>query len=164
MNENGFTTILHSTMIGKDEISGGVRTGERGQDVARSESQPTANKRLDGTVLQAQRAFQMKLLEALTPLSCIQEQFTGGFHHSLSHTNATTSDLQIEPPPIFESIETNSRYKDVSELIFLFGKHDSDSSSSDDGDIPSDGGTLCQLKCTHIFCKLENKHDCDDQL
>jgi hypothetical protein len=153
MNENGFTTMLCSTMIGNDEMSGEVRTRGRVQVVARSESQPTANKRQGGTVLQDHRAFQisqMMLLEALTPLSCLQEQNTGGFNHSHSHTNTTTSDLQIEPPSIFESIETNSRYKDVSELIFLFGKHDSDSSSSDDGDSPSDGSILPSiLKCTH---------------
>jgi hypothetical protein len=122
-------------------MTGGVQNAECGQDVVRRESHQTTSKGLDGTVLKAQRQrvfqnSQMKLLEALTP----QEQKTGGFDTML--LNTIISDLQTEPPSIFDSIETNSRYKDVSELFFLFEKHDSDRNSSDASDRQSDDNTL----------------------
>ncbi len=124
-------------------MTGGVRNAECGQDVVRRESHQTTSEGMDEAVLKAQRqrvfqTSQMKLLEALTP----QEQKTRGFDTMLLHPNTIISYQQTEPPSIFDSIETNSRYKDVSELFFLFEKHDSDRNSSDASDRQSDDNTL----------------------
>jgi hypothetical protein len=149
-------------------VSDGTQSKDWDQDVLKSENQPTACKRQDKTVLKAQIKFQisqMKLLEALTPASCLQEQKMESFDLPRLHTDTTSSDLQTEPPSIFENIKTKSRYKDVSELFSLFEKHDSDSNSSDAIAHLSDSYTLSSfLKHTHILDKQENKQDFDNQL
>jgi hypothetical protein len=167
---NGSTILERSrdAMPTKVGVSGGTQSKDWGQDVLGSVNQPTTCKRQDDTDLQAQIIFrisQMKLLEALTPASCLQEQKKESFDFPRLHTDTTTSVLQTEPPSIFENIKTNSRYKDVSELFSLFEMHDSDSNSSDADDHLSDGDTLFSiLQHTHILDKQENKQDFDNEL
>ncbi len=142
---------------GNDGIAGEFQNKEHelDQDFATSENQPKACNPQNESVQEAQRTLQirqMRLLEALTPCSCIHIQKNGTFDLPLSHKNATMSDLQTEPPSIFESTESNSRYKDVSKLFSLFDQHNSDSDSYDDEDHQSDGSTISSiLKCTHII-------------
>ena len=137
-------------------MAGVFQIEDLGQDFSIRENQPKACKRQDEYV-QDQRILQirqMKILKALTPLSNIHEQKTELHDLPLLHTTSTFSDM-TEPPSSSESIQANSRYKDVSDIISLFQHHDSDSDSNDGEGYLSDGSKLSSiLKYTHIFGKV----------
>ncbi len=140
---------------GKDGLMIGLQHDEWRQDFLTSVNQPKISKRKEESVheaLQKLQIRQMKLLEALTPFSYVHSHNSKLIDMPLLQMKNESSDLQTEPPSIFEVMETNMRYKDVSGLLSLFEKHESDSERKYAEDHTSDGGTLSSiLKYTHII-------------
>jgi hypothetical protein len=144
-----------NTVISKDRTAGGFQNEAWGQDFGTGKNLQKACKQQEGSVHQARKLQirQMKLMKALTPLACIHEKETETFDPQLLHTNTTSSDLQIEPPSVVaEYVDTNWRYKDVSDIFSLSENHDSDSDINDAEGYLSDGSKLSSiLKYTHIL-------------
>ena len=103
------------------------------------------NNRLDGFTPEIQRTMQVRqvrLLKALTPSLYLLDTNAEIFDPPIFPTRSTISDVQAEPPEIFERIESNSRYKDIPELIGLFEKHGSHGDNYGTENYLSDGCTL----------------------
>ena len=113
-----------------------------------NENQKRTYNRLDGFGSEIQRKLQVRqgqLLTALTPLPSMLDTDAEIFDPPIFPKSSTISDMQATPPEIFECIETNSRYKDVPELIGLFEKHGSHGINYGTENYLSDGCTLSSI-------------------
>ena len=120
---------------------------EQGQDFAMNENQSKIHNRLDELAPEIQRKVQVRqvqLLKALTPWPYLQEKNAVISDLPIFPTNST-SDLPAEQPQILECIQTNSRYKDVPELICLFEKHRSHNDNYENEESISDGCALSSI-------------------
>jgi hypothetical protein len=111
--------------------------------------QKEAYMRPDESACEVQKNLQVRqheLLKALTPLPHMLETNKSEIlDFVIFPTNSIIYDLQAPPPQIFESTETNSRYKDIPELFSLFEKHGSHSDSYDSEENLSDVYTLSSI-------------------
>ena len=139
-----------TSMIGKEgEVSVGFQSDGSVQASRKmDESYDEDHKHKDHKILHVR---QMEIQDVLISVPGTQEQMKNRNELPSFHTPPKLP-VQTEPPPIFERIETNSRYRDVPELFFLHEERTAESDNNGAYGLKSDGDILSSImKYTHIL-------------